>query len=261
MSTRRRRSRKSIGQSACQPQGPFAGKPQLQPPERHDLTLVGGTGHSEDQGATSGVASPVIRALEICLAALQSRHADVPEAVIVIGGQQRRRSGVLYGRYAPRCWQRDDERLPEILVTGEGMKRGASAVMATLVHEAAHAVAGVRGVSDTSRRGRYHNRRFLLIGEELGLDVSYDETIGWSPSRLSEASEQEYAPELELLSRELTIYRPMKLRVVPPAPPRSKPVCECGCGRRIRIAARVLERGVIRCGLCEGAFAWRQVPA
>jgi hypothetical protein len=73
--------------------------------------------------------------------------------------------------------------------------------------------------------------------------------------------EQEYAPELELLSRELTIYRPMKLRVVPPAPPRSKPVCECGCGRRIRIAARVLERGVIRCGLCEGAFAWRQVPA
>ena len=37
MSTRRRRSRKSIGQGVGQTQGPSVGRPQLQPPQRHQL--------------------------------------------------------------------------------------------------------------------------------------------------------------------------------------------------------------------------------
>lgn len=225
------------------------------------LMLADDPTESGAEDGTPGVASQVILALETCWSGLQSRHSEIPEAVIIIGGQQGRRSFLLYGHYAPKRWQRESERLPEILITGEGMKRGAEAVMSTLVHEAGHAVAGVRGVRDTSRGGRYHNRRFRAIGEELGLEVAFDQSIGWSPSTLSEASRVNYAAELELLRKELRIYRPIRLGTVPPPPPRKKLVCECGCGRQIRIAAVILDRGPITCGLCDGAFALRQAPA
>jgi hypothetical protein len=35
------------------------------------------------------------------------------------------------------------------------------------VHEAAHGLANTRGVKDTSRQGRYHNKRFRALAEEL----------------------------------------------------------------------------------------------
>ncbi len=54
--------------------------------------------------------------------------------------------------------------MAELFVGGEGLSRGARAVMATLLHEAAHRVACRRGIKDTSRQGRYHNRRFRDLG-------------------------------------------------------------------------------------------------
>ena len=54
---------------------------------------------------------------------------------------------------------------------GEGLRRGARAVLGTLLHEAAHGVATTRGIKDTSRQGRYHNRRFAELAAELGITV------------------------------------------------------------------------------------------
>jgi len=43
-------------------------------------------------------------------------------------------------------------RLPEVFVGGEGLARGLADVHGTLLHEAAHALADVRGIKDTCHR-------------------------------------------------------------------------------------------------------------
>lgn len=53
-------------------------------------------------------------------------------------------------------------------------------VLGTLLHEAAHGVASTRGIKDTSRQGRYHNRRFAQLATELGIVVAPDGARGWS---------------------------------------------------------------------------------
>jgi len=57
-------------------------------------------------------------------------------------------------------WHDDARQLPEVFVGGEGLARGPAEVLGTLLHEAAHALADVRGIKDTSRQGRWHNARF-----------------------------------------------------------------------------------------------------
>ena len=56
------------------------------------------------------------------------------------------------------------------MISGEGLRRTAHDVLGTLLHEAAHALAHARGIKDTSRQGRYHNKHFKTLAEELGLD-------------------------------------------------------------------------------------------
>ena len=43
------------------------------------------------------------------------------------------------------------DKLPEVFVGDEGLARGPADVLGTLLHEAAHALADVRGIKDTSR--------------------------------------------------------------------------------------------------------------
>jgi hypothetical protein len=71
---------------------------------------------------------------------------------------------------------------------GEGLERGPEPVFATLLHEAAHALADAREIQDTSRQGRYHNLRFRALAEELGLVVTPAPGIGWSATTLPAAT-------------------------------------------------------------------------
>ncbi|WP_219419925.1 hypothetical protein [Pseudonocardia nigra] len=57
-------------------------------------------------------------------------------------------------------------------------------MLGTLLHEAAHGVATTRGIKDTSRQGRYHNRKFAELAEELGITVALDGARGWSATTL-----------------------------------------------------------------------------
>lgn len=65
--------------------------------------------------------------------------------------------------------------MAEVFVGGEGLVRGPVEVLATLLHEAAHALADVRGIKDTSRQGPWHNARFKALAEELGIEVVKDQ--------------------------------------------------------------------------------------
>lgn len=117
--------------------------------------------------------APIVAALEATWTAIQTDHPEVPDVVIVLAsGSVGMPKGVLrLGHFAAMRWHhtRGEARLPEVFVGGEGLARGAVDVLGTLLHEAAHALAHVRGIQDCSRQGRYHNRRFQALSTELGL--------------------------------------------------------------------------------------------
>jgi hypothetical protein len=59
----------------------------------------------------------------------------------------------------------------EVCITDDSLADGAEDVLNTQLHEPAHLLANVRGIRDTSSRGRYHNGRFREVARELGLEA------------------------------------------------------------------------------------------
>jgi hypothetical protein len=160
--------------------------------------------------------APLVAALEQAWADIQTRYPDIPAAVVVLGAGSTCAAGRLkLGHFAAMRWHHGTDRLPEVFVGGEGLARGPVGVLGTLLHEAAHALADVRQIKDTSRQGRWHNARFKALAEELGIEVAKDGSAG---------------------------------------KPKSPPPCVCGCGRRIRVAPSVLAAGAITCSVCETDF-------
>jgi len=201
----------------------------------------------------------MVGALEQAWADIRTRHHDLPAAVLVLGaGSIGVPAGSLrLGHFAATRWTRDDgqaERLAEVFIGGEGLARGPADVLGTLLHEAAHAIAHVRGIRDTSRQGRWHNARFKTLAEELGLTVTKDPRLGWSPTTLPQVTRDDYTATLAQLGQALRMHRTAEaVRGGRTSSNNPKP-CVCDCGRRIRVAASVLAGGPITCGMCESRF-------
>jgi len=205
----------------------------------------------QDDGFTS---ADLVGALERAWRAIRARHPEVPAAVVVVG------SGTAAGRakdghYAAMRWQHGTDRLPEVLVSGEGLKRPVTDVLTTLLHEATHGLADARGIQDTSRQGRWHNKKFAALADELGLDTPKDSRIGWSACTLRPATATTYREVLDHLGTTLSAYRHPEL--ASSASVRSSNnalACVCACPRRIRVTRSVLDLGPITCGICDTDF-------
>ncbi|HEY8558077.1 MAG TPA: hypothetical protein VIM97_12175, partial [Actinomycetes bacterium] len=107
------------------------------------------------------------------------------------------------GHFAPHRWQVNGADRHEVLVGGEGLQRGPVDVLGTLLHEAAHGLAQARDIQDTSRQGRYHNRRYATLARELGLEVASVQPIGWSATTVPDATAAAYAGQLQELQAAL----------------------------------------------------------
>ena len=153
--------------------------------------------NAEPTTSPQAAASAVVAALEQAWTAIRAHHPDVPQVVVILGaGSESRRGLSKWGHFAAARWQVAGSDRPEVLVSGEGLKRGARAVLATLLHEAAHGLANTRGVKDTSRQGRWHNRRFAALAGELSLKVDVDTKTGWSQTSLTDQLAGRYAEQL-----------------------------------------------------------------
>jgi len=204
--------------------------------------------------------SRLVAALEAAWAEVMQRHAELPPVAIIVGqGSGHRGGGLVLGHFAAERWQptgSDGVYVHELMIGGEGLRRGAPEVFATLLHEAAHALARVRAIQDTSRQGRYHNKRFKQLAEELGLVIERDPRIGSSLTTLPAATAESYAAAIDALGRAIALHR------------RSEPVgaggtnrgnllaatCQCDPPRRIRVAPSTLAGGPIVCTVCDDAF-------
>jgi hypothetical protein len=243
------------------------------------------TQNTNTGNGSPALSSPLVAALEAVWSAIQARHADLPDVVIVLasGSVGAPRGALKLGHFAAMRWTHaepaQDGRtttraaLPEVFVGGEGLALGAVDVLGTLLHEATHALAHVRGISDTSRQGRYHNKRFADLAAEVGLEVRQVPVIGWSDTHVNDTTRTEYADTITALTAALTIHRRAEGTVTIPAPgdeqdgqpggsdgtaagpgSRNGTAARCGCGRRIRVTASVLALGPITCGLCGQPF-------
>ncbi|WP_049568084.1 hypothetical protein [Streptomyces sp. SBT349] len=156
---------------------------------------------------------------------------------------------------------------PESLIGESSSACGSELSFERLLHEAVHGIAAARGVRDTSRAGRYHNRRFLAIAEELGLDHAEDPhpSSGFSLVTMNPETRRRYRPTAERLQRALKAHlaatvTDTKRSFRGPAARhgssgggvRVKAVCECG--RNVRVVPSVLAQAPIVCGACKQPF-------
>jgi hypothetical protein len=141
------------------------------------------------------------------------------------------------------------------MVSGEGLARTPRDVLATLLHEAAHALAAARGITGTSRQGRYHNKKYALLAAELGLDVAATPGFGWTITTVPDATAARYAAQLGALKDAMTIWRNDEHTPAGTARRNTNLIAAaCSCGRKIRVAASTLDEAPITCQACDGHF-------
>lgn len=219
--------------------------------------------------------SITVAAIESAWRAIQERHSEVPDVVVVSGGGTETRRGqvlVTWGHFHPEQWDTHGGQRHELLVSGECLGRGALFTLTTVLHEAAHALNYAREIKDTSRRGKYHNKRFISAANELGMiwpdEAKPHVTTGFSDVQLTDETAEAYADVLDVLE---TGRRAWRTLVSPdevesteegdegaesPAKRKrstnTKPKAECGCGpeRAIWASRRVLDALTVACGEC-----------
>jgi hypothetical protein len=203
-------------------------------------------------------AAGLVSACEYAWSAIRMRHPEVPAAVLIVAsGSPAKPSGAMkWGHFADLRWQHGDTQLPEVLVSGEGLQRPAAEVFVTLLHEATHGLARVRGIEDTSRQGRWHNKKFAALAAELGLSASKDDKLGYSPCTLTDQAAADYADDITRLEHRLGAFRHPEI----PGERKKRTnqnngvSCECVCPRKIRLSVTAFDDGPIVCAVCESAF-------
>lgn len=223
----------------------------------------------------TSVAAPLVKAIENVWSAIQATNPDVPDVVVTLGTGAGNGSQMKLGHFAANVWTHGEDDVHELFIGAEGLKRGASAVLGTLLHEASHAVAEQRGIKDTSRQGRYHNKAFKAVAEELGIHVEHSESLGWSTTTVPDHVASLYSIQILELDAVITAYRKSDwifpsggvsggAQPDPAKQPERKSnnngvSLSCGCEepRKIRLSVKAAAAGAIICGECEEEFTER----
>lgn len=196
-------------------------------------------------------------AIEQTWQTIRTNHPDTPEVIVTLGaGSGGKGGGLKLGHFAPSRWMRAEDEVHELFVGGEGLERGAVGVLGTLLHEAAHGIAATREIQDTSRQGRYHNKRFQALAHEVGIEVEHSKELGYSTTTVPESTQQRYSAAVSALGAAITAYRRAEFGSAAGGRGSSNNgrALVCGCGRKIRASVSVAEAGPIVCGLCDTPF-------
>ena len=225
--------------------------------------------------------SPAVAAIEAAYRLFQKAFPDAPDVTIVV-----KRDGRAWGHttvakvWAPAAQSTADRF--EIMISGENLRRGAEAVAATLLHEAAHARNLAAGVLDCDVNGR-HNLAFKATAEAHGLTVEQVTWHGWTKTELSDAGRKRWARLVKVIAKGLgqaaAAAAPVVDHLGKPAPagdgdeegtPTPAPAtprkrgdrnllkASCPCGYSIRLSRGLLDTARPLCQECDQPF---EVPA
>ena len=235
-------------------------------------------------GAVPAVAaSDLVASCEAAWAAIQARHPQVPDTVVVLGSGVERGRLVKLGHWWGGQWRVGGEARGEVLLAGEALHLPPEAVFEVLLHEAAHGLNAARGIRDTSRGGRYHNANFKAAATEVGLKPGRMDPYGWARTTLTPSTAEGYAEVITGIGAHMRLARGLPAsrgvgvegngmdrldregvesggdgRGDREATARRAAECGCEPARKLRMAPSVLARGPVFCGLCQATFA---VPA
>ena len=212
-------------------------------------------------------------ALSAVWKAVQAHHPEVPHVVLLAAPNPHGNMNVL-GHFAALRWNATPGHggiLHEVVVVAEHLNRSAEDVVATLIHEAAHALDFTRGIHDCSR-SQYHNRKFEAAAKELGLDVTQVPHYGFAQTKMQPETSQRYHAETEALQEVLMHRRPMVSAskpagtgagdgrgsesddTDPPKPGGRYKKASCACPFNIRVARTTIAATTIRCDSCGEPF-------
>ena len=165
--------------------------------------------------------SRAIQIMEAAYNAAMIAAPDLPPVTFTLKASGRNRNSVTLGHFAPSRYQgATGDKLHEICLTGDAIRRGPVEILTTILHEAAHALAKARGVKDTSRQGRYHNLKFVEMANVFGLEYPHrygthddipprrrgkllpDDTIGYSAVVLPERNYIRWQGVLDIITKD-----------------------------------------------------------
>lgn len=222
-------------------------------------------------------ASTLIAACESGWRDIQNHHPELPDVVMVLGTGVERGRLVKLGHWWGGQWVADGQTRGEVLLAGEALHLEPPRVFEVLLHEAAHGINAARGVKDTSRGGRYHNKRFADTARQVLLRVRAMPPYGLAATDLTPAALDRYGPTIEGLGDAMRIARQLRagLRIGADGseiegtleggktggkdkgdgqPKAGARAAACGCGRKMRMAPSTLAAGPVVCGLCGTEF-------
>ncbi|KAB1438694.1 SprT-like domain-containing protein [Candidatus Galacturonibacter soehngenii] len=126
-------------------------------------------------------------------------QGELPKVILTIQSSPK-----TYGHFTVSpVWKAEEERYHEINLSAEHLDRAFENIAATIAHEMCHLYAKIKGIADTSKDGRYHNKNFRDIAENHGIHVEYVKYIGYSKTTPSE--------QLKQVIEEYRLGKPMEL--------------------------------------------------
>ena len=201
--------------------------------------------------------SHILLVLEDAWDEIRKHHPELPKVRMVLASGNKGGRYKYHGYWHPGQWAAADDRLPEVLISGERLADGARLTFETLLHEAVHGVAHSRGIQDTSRQGRWHNGRFKALAEELGLVVEKCSRIGHRTKDITEETADRYQSEIRRIHCAVDgVFRVKKegSQAAAEARPKYKTLT-CSCERELRVREDDHgEMAEIYCHLCASPF-------
>lgn len=247
---------------------------------------------TEDEipAGAAATGSTVVIALEKVWDRIRQDVPELPEVVMITGTGTKGIGPSRWGHFLRDGWEERSQEgtktyRHEMFIAGEALAKGARQVVQTMLHEAAHVLAAVRKVQDTSRQGRWHNGTFRKLAEEMGLEHKNEKAHtqhGYSFVTMTPGTAEDYADVIKELDEAIRITVGLPFWLGGPAaggseddedgsnvhglkPPKAeggksssnnvKCVCECEDPNIIRMSRKVLERASIRCEDCDALFA------
>lgn len=197
---------------------------------------------------------PLLHTLDALWARLRRSVPDLPPATFAV------LSTAPTTYHSAERWVAEDDGALTFAVHVQTLREGSTAVLAYVLHDAAHVLCWARRITDTAGRGRYHSGAYLSAAEEIGLrwpaggergrDTGYAGVI--VPPDLA----QSYVDIVSDLDRDIPLAIPHVAapRSASRTPSRITMACECLPARTFRISPTQAAKGAIGCGVCGKTF-------